>query len=230
MIFSVFTEKQGRYLSFPQAYICFDSRGFAPGELCAAGGTVAGVPLHVVLSAIMNESTNKPTWVFGYGSLIYKVDFPYLRREMACITGWQRRFWQGSHDHRGTPDSPGRVVTLTPAEGSVCKGLAYLVEHSVFDHLDHREKNGYARIDTHIELPEAGETVSGVFYIAAPDNPAFLGDAPLKEIAGHIAASQGPSGSNRDYVLQLAAALRDLNDHDEHVLALEGLLLDAGQP
>ena len=78
------------------------------------------------------------TWVFGYGSLIYKVDFPYLRREIASIQGWERRFWQGSHDHRGTPCSPGRVVTLIASPTAVCRGIAYLVEAEVFEHLDHR--------------------------------------------------------------------------------------------
>ena len=164
-------------------------------------------------------------WLFGYGSLIYKVDFPFLERRPATIEDWARRFWQGSHDHRGTPDSPGRVVTLVPEKGSICKGVAYRVEHRVFEHLDHREKNGYQRHASKILLSESGGEVDGTLYVADKNNPAFLGDAPLEELARHIAASQGPSGSNSDYVLQLARALRDLNDHDPHVVALESLLL-----
>lgn len=165
-------------------------------------------------------------WIFGYGSLIYKVDFPFLQREVASITGWKRRFWQGSHDHRGTPDAPGRVVTLIPATAVVCRGVAYRVKHSVFEHLDHREKNGYRRHSTDILLAASGETVPGTLYVADRNNPAFLGSAPIEELASHIAASHGPSGSNRDYLLHLAKALRELGEHDPHVLALESLLVE----
>lgn len=160
------------------------------------------------------------TWVFGYGSLIYKVDFPYLDRAEAQISGWVRRFWQGSHDHRGTADSPGRVVTLLPAEGKKCRGVAYLVEHTVFEHLDHREKNGYRRIEHLITLPQRDQAVTGVVYVADQDNPAFLGPAPVEELASHIHASAGPSGSNLDYALSLAQALEALGEDDAHVAEL----------
>jgi cation transport regulator ChaC len=163
-------------------------------------------------------------WVFGYGSLIYKADFPFLERLPGSISGWERRFWQGSHDHRGTPAAPGRVVTLTPVPGRSCGGMVYRIEEAVFEHLDHREKNGYERFDTSIALAD-GRTVEGTVYIAPVDNHAFLGPAELRDIAEQIHASHGPSGANRDYVLHLAEALRELDLVDEHVFALEGLLL-----
>lgn len=163
-------------------------------------------------------------WVFGYGSLIYKVDFPYLERRPASIYGWMRRFWQGSYDHRGLPNAPGRVLTLCPQVGALCHGVAYRVEPEVLAHLDFREKNGYVRVIITMNFDD-DDSVDGIVYIASEHNEAYLGDAPLSEIAAHIQGCAGPSGSNRDYVLQLADALRDISVHDSEVFALERLLL-----
>ena len=159
-------------------------------------------------------------WVFGYGSLIWRVDFPVLAARPARIRGWARRFWQGSHDHRGTPDAPGRVVTLVAAEDAVCGGMAYRVDPAVFAHLDHREKNGYerVRVDAALEAPPA--TVRATTYMAPASNAAFLGPAPLAEMAAHIHRAAGPSGRNADYLLQLDAALRRLGARDCHVASL----------
>lgn len=172
--------------------------------------------------------TDNSAWIFGYGSLIYKVDFPFLDRQAACIDGWVRRFWQGSHDHRGVPEAPGRVVTLVPQQGAVCEGVAYRVENSVLAHLDQREKNGYTRVLTSLQFGD-GAIAEGIVYIATQHNEAYLGDAPLPDIATHIHRCKGHSGSNRDYLLQLADALRQLAVHDAHVFALEDLVLQAKQ-
>jgi cation transport regulator ChaC len=160
-------------------------------------------------------------WVFGYGSLIYKVDFPVLEGAVAEIEGWERRFWQGSHDHRGTPESPGRVLTLVPRPGAVCRGMAWRVEHSVYDHLDHREKNGYDRHRLQLRLIDSDRLVTGTFYVAAESNHAFLGPDSPDAMARHIDESQGPSGANRDYLLRLAEALRKIGAEDRHVFDLE---------
>lgn len=163
-------------------------------------------------------------WLFGYGSLIYKADFPYLQRKPARIHGWQRRFWQGSHDHRGTPEAPGRVATLVEAPQHSCDGMAYEVTPDVFAHLDHREKNGYLRIFTKFDWLDGSGQVEGLVYIAGPDNEAYLGEASPQQIARHIARSKGPSGPNSEYLLRLADALRELGEHDEHVFAIESEL------
>lgn len=159
-------------------------------------------------------------WLFGYGSLIFKADFPYLERRPASITGWTRRFWQGSHDHRGTETAPGRVVTLVPAAGAVCHGMAYLVTPEEFAHLDHREKNGYLRLAVDIALDD-GTSAEGLVYIATHENAAFLGPASERAIARQIAAAHGPSGPNSEYLLELAHALRALGKDDAHVFEIE---------
>ncbi len=160
-------------------------------------------------------------WLFGYGSLIFKADFPFLERRPATIEHWTRRFWQGSHDHRGTPSAPGRVATLIPEPDAVCAGMAYLITPEVFAHLDHREKNGYLRLAIDIHFDDDAAPVEGLVYIATEDNAAFLGEASEQDIARQIARSSGPSGRNRDYVLDLAHALRALGKDDPHVFAIE---------
>lgn len=173
---------------------------------------------------IMDKFNDQPSvWLFGYGSLMFRVDFPYIERRPAKIKNWQRRFWQGSHDHRGTQDAPGRVVTLIEQPKSVCRGMAYLITPEIFDHLDYREKNGYLRFATELIFDDAS-SAEGLVYIATEENDAFLGPATEKDIAQQILNAAGPSGRNLDYLLELANVLRELNADDPHVFTVERLL------
>lgn len=163
-------------------------------------------------------------WLFGYGSLIYKTGFAFKARRPASIKGWARRFWQGSHDHRGTLEMPGRVATLVPWQDAVCHGMAYLITPDVLEGLDVRERNGYLRVVTDLYFDD-GERSEALVYMATEGNEAWLGEASELEIAQQISTAAGPSGPNRDYLLMLADSIRDMGHDDAHVEAIEQALL-----
>lgn len=112
-------------------------------------------------------------WVIGYGSLIFKPPPHVEFCVRGYLTGFIRRFWQSSSDHRGTPESPGRVATLVAHSDLVdhphlkydiyhelsevpelitasdlrVEGVAYYIKaeraQEVRDYLDIREQDGY---------------------------------------------------------------------------------------
>jgi len=174
------------------------------------------------------------TWVFGYGSLIWRPDLPFEERRHGFVRGFVRRFWQASPDHRGTPEAPGRVVTLVRAEDAVCWGVAYRIAArrwpAVRDELEYREKAGYQPLRADFFEPGGARSIADVLlYVAGPGDPGFLGPAPLAEIAAVVRRSHGPSGSNREYVLELARALTEMGAVDEHVQALADLVRGGDQ-
>ncbi|CAE6948192.1 chac2 [Symbiodinium natans] len=176
---------------------------------------------------ISSDEFAKARTVFGYGSLIFRPGFPYKRMYPACVRGYLRRFWQMSCDHRGTPESPGRVLALLRTQDvsqiagdgeDVVFGMAFEVDaadwQDVLETLDIRERHGYTRTltrlypvssDGHDELPSCGEAV--IYYTYNPEcSAAYAGPESVEASAKVIARAVGPSGPNDEYLFSLVEA------------------------
>ncbi|XP_017870177.1 PREDICTED: putative glutathione-specific gamma-glutamylcyclotransferase 2 [Drosophila arizonae] len=169
-------------------------------------------------------------WIFGYGSLVWKADFPYIDRRRGFVCGYKRRFYQHSIDHRGIPERPGRVVTLLPGDLTQDRvyGVAYRIaaaqKSQVLDHLDYREKNGYERYNLEFhEYPSTTMPIEVIIYVATQSNDSYAGHVwQVPCIARQIFTSAGPSGPNREYLFNLFIAMQELFPDvvDEHLTEL----------
>ncbi|KAL4071068.1 ChaC-like protein [Scleroderma yunnanense] len=182
---------------------------------------------------------NAPYVVFGYGSLIFKPP-PHVKSQVSgFLKGYVRRFAQKSHDHRGTPENPGRVVTLIHKEDwdnfsssdafpdddiAACdpshySGVAYTIDPL------YESEDGYTleTLDIYTIEDDVEKVIIHNCYVGRPDNPSFLGSEPLDALAERIWRSVGPSGRNKDYLYQLAHSVKKLApaSHDSHLFALE---------
>lgn len=168
-------------------------------------------------------------WIFAYGSLIFRPSFAFVERRRAYVVGWSRRFWQGSPDHRGVPEAPGRVVTLVPDARAICGGCAYRIDPETAPEtlaaLDHREKAGFERTNVPVrDAPDGAPFAEAITYVADPTNPWFLGPLEERAIAELVRARRGPSGDNAEYAHRLHVSLRELEIADDHVEAIVAFL------
>jgi len=165
---------------------------------------------------IDNEPATTGSWIFGYGSLMWKPGFDYLTACQARLHGYHRSLCVYSWVHRGTRERPGLVFGLD--RGGACKGFAFKVsaenEVDVVDYLDERElvTDVYRRKRLMITLQ--GGRVPAWCYVVRRNHPQYAGKLPEAELLSIIENSEGRSGHCRDYVISTVAHLKELGVDD----------------
>jgi cation transport protein ChaC len=168
-------------------------------------------------------------WVFGYGSLMWRPGFEPVERRMARLKAYRRRFCLSSVHYRGTPEAPGRVLGLDFEPNGACEGVALRVAAETaaetLAYLRERELVSYAYLETVNPVTlEDGRVVDALCYVIDRHHPQYVGGESREEQAALIATREGPAGTNRAYLENTLAHLRELGVRDEELEALAALV------
>jgi cation transport regulator ChaC len=89
----------------------------------------------------------------------------------------------------------------------------------VRQYLDIREINGYTIHYAPFYPADGSPSIRTLVYIGTPENDQFMGPQDPQMLAERIYKSEGPSGLNKDYLLELEKALGELSleSGDMHV-------------
>lgn len=154
-------------------------------------------------------------WVFAYGSLMWRPDFPFAERVEARLVGAHRALCVYSFVHRGTPERPGLVLGLD--RGGTCRGIAYRVTAAdrggTIAYLRAREQvtSVYRECVRPIWLKREPERrVPALCYMVDRGHAQYAGRLSLEQQLHHVRQGHGQSGANRDYVIATVGALEQL--------------------
>ncbi len=168
-------------------------------------------------------------WVFGYGSLMWRPGFPFLRSAKAVLAGYHRSFCVYSHVWRGTVEKPGLVLGLTP--GGSCRGVAFQVAEAdraeVIEYLHDRELGTYAYLPLTLPVDLAdGASVPAYCFVADTNHPQYAGDLPQDEAVAIIMEAAGKGGLNRDYLIN---TVKEIDSHGYGEPQLRELLAEVAR-
>lgn len=165
-----------------------------------------------------NPQAEQCRWIFGYGSLMWRPDFEFLRHMPARLSGYHRRLSVYSFHYRGTDERPGLVLGLD--RGGSCAGMAFEVADDkwteVLAYVRKREMitGVYREIVKRVTVSQAAEPVLAVTYAVDRKHPQCAPPLSIEDTMALVTQGHGLSGSCADYVRNTLTHLRAMGHHD----------------
>jgi cation transport protein ChaC len=157
------------------------------------------------------EIPNGDIWIFGYGSLMWRPDFPHTDTQPALLKGYHRALCIYSFEHRGTPEVPGLVLGLD--RGGSCRGRALKVARKdagrVLDYLHQREMLNRVYLPKWLPVTVPSGNVTAYAFVADRRHKQYTGRLDDHDAVKFILQGRGKGGDCLDY---LQSTIRHLDE------------------
>jgi cation transport protein ChaC len=167
-------------------------------------------------------------WLFAYGSLIWKTDFPVAEQRRAWVYGHHRALRMWSRVNRGTPAQPGLVFALLP--GGSCQGMALRVAASevpaVLPKLWEREMPLPTYDPQWLRCHTQDGCVQALAFTLSRRSPSYTGALSTEQLRTIFAHACGRYGSTLDYARLTHQQLQAMGIRDQRLASLMQLAND----
>ena len=148
----------------------------------------------------LGRTSERPIWVFGYGSLLWNPGFEFVERRTATLRGWHRSFCMELNRFRGSPEQPGLMLALE--QGGCCKGEVFRLADERPRRRDRETVPPRSSISPHwpdawrwVSVDIAGERQKALTFYAGMRGDIFHVRHPIHQQAHMLARAAGFGGS-----------------------------------
>lgn len=223
-------DRQTRVLSLTAAHVARVHRVIAdagppPGQQSQSDVDYAKWVADMIAS---HPAPDEPTWLFAYGSLIWRPEIAHVGEQGAVLHGWHRSFCLRQLRFRGSPDFPGLMMSLD--EGGQCQGVLFELPRenlaAQLDRLFRREFTVKPNTNTPRWLTVETDRgpVAALAFVMNRLSPLYCGKMPLEDVADVLARSCGHLGTGAEYLLNTVTELEARGMHDEGLWQLQELV------
>jgi glutathione-specific gamma-glutamylcyclotransferase len=162
---------------------------------------------------------DRPLWIFGYGSLLWRREFEVDDEASALVHGWHRALRMRSRVNRGTPEQPGLVFALMA--GGSCHGAVFRVPaaraESELRQLWQREMPTGVYDPRWLPCRTPRGNVTALAFTLHRGSPSHTGRLADEQVRHILAHARGRYGTTLAYLRETALELQRRGIRDREV-------------
>jgi cation transport protein ChaC len=184
----------------------------------------------LVASLLAAHPGGADTWLFAYGSLIWKPEIEHVEARRGTARGWHRSFCFRITRFRGTKEQPGLMMSLD--RGGQCEGVLFRLPaenlEAQLQKLLRREITAKPpnNIPRWIKVETAEGPVWAIAFVMNRQSRVYTGRLSPEEVASTLALACGHWGSGAEYLRNTVAHLEEHGIHDRNLWKLQRLVAD----